>query len=152
VTLAKHIPGGWLTRLIVVVVCLGMNFCASVHADDATEFKPEDIAFYREKVRPLLKARCDKCHGATVTEPKGGLRLHARTSALTGGDSGPAIVPGDTAESLLIQAINYDGLEMPPRSKLPAGEIAILTRWVRIGLPWPPGDVHVQVDARSISA
>jgi hypothetical protein len=47
----------------------------------------------------------------------------------------------------LIQAINYDGLEMPPRSKLPAGEIAILTRWVRIGLPWPPGDVHVQVDA-----
>ncbi len=56
---------------------------------------------------------------------------------LKGGETGPAIVPGEPAESLLIQAVNWTELEMPPKSKLPDGEIAILTRWVESGAVWP---------------
>ena len=48
----------------------------------------------------------------------------------------PAVVSGKPSESLLIDAINYGDFEMPPKTKLPAGEIAILTKWVEMGAPW----------------
>ena len=54
----------------------------------------------------------------------------------TGGDSGPPIVPGKPDESLLIEAVNYKSLQMPPADrggKLPAEEIAVLTEWIRRG-------------------
>ncbi len=68
------------------------------------------------------------------------MRLDSLGAMLTGGKSGPAIVPGKPAESNLIQAINYASEEMPPDGKLPAEQIAALTRWVAIGAPWPRGD------------
>ena len=67
---------------------------------------------------------------------KGGLRLDARAAILTGGTTGPAVVPGNPKESLLVDAINYgETYQMPPKSKLPAAEIATLTDWVRRGAP-----------------
>jgi hypothetical protein len=61
---------------------------------------------------------------------------------LSGGNSGPAVVPGKPGESLLVDAINYgDIVQMPPKSKLPKGEIEALTRWVERGAPWPATDV-----------
>ena len=57
---------------------------------------------------------------------------------LKGGRSGPAVVPGSAAQSLLIHAINHDTLlQMPPKAKLPLGEVAILTQWVDTGANWP---------------
>ncbi len=65
------------------------------------------------------------------------MRLDARAAILAGGESGPAVVPGDAGASLLIDAINYgEDHQMPPKSKLPAPEIATLTRWVEMGAPW----------------
>ncbi|MBC7821355.1 MAG: PSD1 domain-containing protein, partial [Planctomycetaceae bacterium] len=58
---------------------------------------------------------------------------------LRGGDSGAAIVPGKPGESLLVKAINYVDFEMPPKSRLPEGEVAILTEWVKRGAPWSVG-------------
>src|SRR5690606_36008692 len=75
-------------------------------------------------------------HGPDVQE--GNLRLDRRSSAFKGGDSGPAVVPGKPDEGFLIEAVHYGGVyEMPPAGKLPAGEIALLTDWVRRGAPWP---------------
>lgn len=122
-------------RLLVLTTCLAW-LTSDLFADDSAEFKPEDIAFFQQKVKPLLTARCLSCHGADVKEPKGSLRMHSRAAILVGGDSGPAAEAGNPADSLMIQAINYDGFEMPPRSKLPKGELDILTRWVKLGLPW----------------
>jgi hypothetical protein len=69
---------------------------------------------------------------------KGGLRLDARDSILKGGETGPAAVSGQPDESLLIEAVNYgDTLQMPPKSRLAPEEVATLTRWVALGLPWP---------------
>jgi hypothetical protein len=64
--------------------------------------------------------------------------LDSRAAALKGGDTGRAIVPGNTKESLLIDAINYGELyQMPPKSRLPAAEIGVLTAWIERGAPWP---------------
>src|SRR5437879_7156010 len=97
----------------------------------------EEAEFFEKEVRPLLVARCHKCHG-DLAKPKGKLRLTSRTNVLQGGESGPAAVAGKPGESLLVQAIGYtDVLKMPPTERLPDREIATLTRWVQMGLAWP---------------
>ena len=82
--------------------------------------------------------RCFECHGGT--KAGGGLSLQTAAGWRNGGESGPTILPGKTEESLLIKAINYGEIEMPPsdkRGKLSADEIAILTKWVARGAPDP---------------
>ncbi|MBA62813.1 MAG: hypothetical protein CMJ76_10665 [Planctomycetaceae bacterium] len=101
-----------------------MLTCTSLHADE----------FFEKKVRPLLVAKCYQCHAGTKTS--GGLALDTKEGWAKGGESGAAIVPGDIEASLLIDAINYKGLEMPPADeggKLTSDEIAILTFWVKNG-------------------
>src|SRR5262249_62000231 len=87
----------------------------------AGETKPKEAAlddasrieFFEKSVRPVLATRCQSCHGAT--KQKGGLRLDSRSAALAGGNTGPAVVPGDAGASLLIQAVNYgEDVRMPP--------------------------------------
>ncbi len=108
-------------------------------ADAPTD--PAADAFFESKVRPILVARCLECHGDSA-KPKGGLRLDSRAAALQGGDSGPAAVAGQPGESPLIAALRYaDEPRMPPKGKLPDGEIAALERWVALGLPWPEAAV-----------
>ena len=62
-----------------------------------------------------------------------GLRLDSHEGLLTGGETGPAVVPGKPDESLLVDAISYKTLEMPPKGQLPPEQIAILTKWVESG-------------------
>lgn len=95
-----------------------------------------DARFFEGKIRPLLLARCQQCHGPG--ESKGGLRLDSRQAALAGGDTGPAIVAGDPEQSLLVDAVRYGPTyQMPPTGKLPEAEVALLVDWVRRGAPWP---------------
>ena len=96
------------------------------------------VEFFEKRVRPILSARCQGCHGPA--KQKGGLRLDARETAIAGGATGPAVVPGNPSESLLVDAINYgENYQMPPKSKLPPEEIATLTEWVQRGAPWGIG-------------
>ncbi|MFN8855421.1 MAG: DUF1549 domain-containing protein, partial [Planctomycetaceae bacterium] len=93
-------------------------------------------AFFESKIRPNLIDRCLECHGSE--KAKAGLRLDKPQLARAGGDSGAAIVAGKPDESLLIQVVRYTGdLKMPPRSKLPDAEIALLIEWVKQGATWP---------------
>ncbi len=111
------------------------------------KFDAEGVEFFEKHVRPLLAARCQSCHGAQ--KQKGNLRLDSRAGALKGGDSSPAIVPGKPEESLLVDAIRYGEMyQMPPKSQLPAEEIATLVEWVRIGAPWGR-EVAEQVSAET---
>lgn len=96
---------------------------------------PDQDAFFEKNVRPLLVERCLGCHGEK--EQKGGLRLDHLSDILVGGESGAAVVPNEVDESLIIQAVRYQGYEMPPDGKLPENEIAILEKWVSMGAPWP---------------
>ncbi len=95
---------------------------------------PADNAFERH-VRPVLVEHCINCHGPK--KQMGGLRLDSRAALLKGGDTGPAIKPGDDG-SLLLKAVRHDGeLKMPKGKKLPAPAIDALAAWVKAGAPWP---------------
>src|SRR5262245_36755753 len=97
---------------------------------------PAQVDYFEKKVRPLLDRSCFQYHGAD--KKKGGLRLDSRAGMLEGGDSGPAIVPGQPDRSRLVQAVRYaDMLRMPPKEKLKDDEVAVLTAWVKMGAPWP---------------
>jgi len=104
----------------------------------AAALDPKDVEFFEKEIRPILSAKCDKCHSHESENVRGGLRLDTRAGWTIGGDTGPAIVPGDPDASLVIQAIRYDGdYQMPPDGKISNEQIAALTRWVKIGAPDP---------------
>ncbi|MFO0888911.1 MAG: DUF1549 domain-containing protein [Isosphaeraceae bacterium] len=102
----------------------------------AAKDDPARTAFFRDKVQPILKSRCLRCHGGEA-KVRGNLRLDAREAVLKGGDLGPAVSLEKPEESLLLQAIRYQELEMPPSGKLSQAEIDALSRWVHEGLAWP---------------
>ena len=98
----------------------------------------EDRQHFESKVRPLLIQHCGECHGKE--KHKGELRILSQAYLLEGGESGPSIVPGDPDASLLLQAMKYQGLEMPPAGKLPDDQIEIIADWIRKGAIWPSDD------------
>jgi hypothetical protein len=100
----------------------------------------EDLAFFEKKIRPVLAENCYKCHSSESTSMKGGLLLDSRDGIRKGGNSGPAVIPGDAQHSLLIEAIRYENkeLQMPPQKhggRLPDHAIRDLERWVQMGAP-----------------
>jgi hypothetical protein len=102
----------------------------------AAEPTPQALEFFENKVRPLLARKCWSCHGPQ--KQRAGLRLDGHAALLKGGDTGPAVIPGQPDQSLLIRAVRQDGdLKMPPKGRLTAEELESLTAWVRMGAPWP---------------
>src|SRR5215208_2996496 len=97
--------------------------------------QPASSDYFESRVRPVLAANCYDCH---ADERMGGLRLDAREAMLKGGRSGPALVPGDPDESLIIKAVRQSSekLKMPKGGRLRPEEIEALTAWVRAGAPW----------------
>ncbi|SIO59037.1 Planctomycete cytochrome C [Singulisphaera sp. GP187] len=132
---------------------LGLAWLATILVETVAMAAPPDgpgEAFFEQKVRPILVASCAKCHGAKKQES--GLRLDARAALIQGGDNGPAVVPGDPAKSLLIQAVNHEGdLAMPPGRKLSDEQIGVLKQWVERGMPWPGGDTPVAIRSSAIT-
>ena len=111
---------------------------------------PED--FFESRVRPVLARQCAECHSEGRT--RGRLRVTTRAELLTGGKSGPAIVPGDPDASLLIKAIRHEIAKMEmPRDAPPLSprDIEGLVEWVRMGAPWPESAPPIVV-AASVSA
>lgn len=111
---------------------LFLLFTAGVLADDT--------AFFESKIRPVLTKHCYECHSAESGKSKGGLMLDTRNAIRAGGDSGPAVVPGDAARSLLLTAMKHSDpdLEMPPKkAKLPDAVIADFETWIKNGAADP---------------
>ncbi|HEY8995883.1 MAG TPA: c-type cytochrome domain-containing protein, partial [Lacunisphaera sp.] len=112
-----------------------------IHAAEPALSK-DDTAFFDAKIRPILTEQCYKCHSHSADKIKGGLLLDSRDALLSGGSSGPVIVPGKPDDSLLIQALRYtdEDLRMPPEDhggKLSDQQIADFVEWVRRGAPDP---------------
>ena len=104
------------------------------------EIAKAQLDFFENKVRPVLAQHCYKCHNSAEGKLKGDLALDTKDGVIHGGETGPAIVPGDPAKSLLIKAISYTdaNLQMPPKGeKLSDAQIADLTAWVKMGAPDP---------------
>ena len=99
---------------------------------------------FETRVRPVLAKNCYACYTATKL---GGLQLDTREAALRGGKSGPAIVPGDPENSLLIQVIRqtHAALKMPPSGRLAQSELDDMAPWVRDGAVWPENQAALRI-------
>jgi hypothetical protein len=109
-------------------------------ADDAP--RPDSgasVEFFEKKVRPILANHCYACHSAE-TKPAGGLRVDDRNGLLTGGNTGPAVVPGKPQQSLLLKrVVHKDAKRRMPKEgeQLTSEQVAHLTKWVAEGAAWP---------------
>src|SRR5438309_5070340 len=102
----------------------------------AQELARDQSDFFENKIRPLLVDECYKCHSQQAPKLKGGLSLESREGWIKGGDTGPAIVPGNPDASLLIKAVRYadEDLQMPPKGKkLAPAQITDLESSVKMG-------------------
>jgi mono/diheme cytochrome c family protein/cytochrome c553 len=129
---------GWILPwlLLAFAATSGVNVVAGDLAPTKGKLDVAAEEFFEVKVRPVLAAHCQECHGAE--KHKGGLRLDGRGAMLKGGETGAVVVPGKPNDSPLIEAIRYEGeVQMPPKGKLKDEEIAALTDWVKRGAPWP---------------
>jgi mono/diheme cytochrome c family protein len=123
-----------MKRVLFLIVPLGGLIVLATGR--ASTVDVDAAARFFDQVKPVLDAKCIQCHGPD--KQKGKLRLDSLDAAKKGGETGPAIVPGDPEKSLLVQAIRHTNakLQMPPKEKLKDEQIAALTAWVKDGATW----------------
>ena len=110
-------------------------FAAPASELPAAASGPVDFA---TQIQPLFEQRCHACHGPANS--MNGLRLDRREDAFAGGHSGPAILPGDSANSRLIHMVAGYRVKavMPPAGEpLAAEQIGLLRAWIDQGAAWP---------------
>ncbi|MBX3415475.1 MAG: PSD1 domain-containing protein [Pirellulales bacterium] len=134
---APLLPRVRLSCALCGMVLLSQAWMAACTLAAEGQPEPAQVEFFEKHVRPLLVQNCYPCHSADAKEVRGGLRLDSRAGWITGGDSGPAVVPGDPEASPLIRAVRYEDFEMPPNGKLPGADVARLVEWVKMGAPDP---------------
>lgn len=117
---------------------LFMLLPALLDTSRAAEITGPGAEFFESKIRPVLASACYDCHGPE--KQKAGLRLDSRDAVLKGGESGPAIVPGDAEKSLLFQTISgeHPDLKMPKNADaLSAVTVSAFREWIQMGAPDP---------------
>jgi cytochrome c553 len=125
-------------RYLVGLLCVAALWSAGIaSAGESQADAKQNLDFFEKKIRPALVRNCYECHSGDAKKAKGGLVLDTRAGLRKGGESGAAVVPGHPDDSLLIEAVRYDGLEMPPAGKLPDETIADLVKWVEMGAADP---------------
>ncbi len=120
----------------LMLLSIGLTTYCCTSSAVADEANPARFDHFFKKVAPLLASRCSSCHG--IDKAEGGLRLDD-IGIRAGGDSGAVVIPGNAAESLLIQAVRqeHESLAMPPKEKLGPEQISTLVDWVNTGAIWP---------------
>lgn len=116
---------------------LGVLLAVAALLTGADEKAPPKKVDFARDVQPILKARCLECHNAERREAK--LSVATRADLLKGGASGPALVPGSSRESLLVQRVTgFSAPVMPFASEpLTEAQIQTLRDWVDQGAAWP---------------
>lgn len=121
---------------MAVIISCGVLLCVPsiCRSDDP------GLAFFESAIRPVLVQQCYECHSADA-EAKGdleaGLRLDTKQGMLAGGDAGPAVLPGDPENSLLLTALRREKDQMPPSGRLPDAVIDKFAKWIAMGAPDP---------------
>jgi mono/diheme cytochrome c family protein len=126
-------------RLILSSALMPLAFTALTRAEEPQAPDRAKVEFFEKKIRPMLANHCVICHSAD-TNSKGGLRLDDRNGLLTGGNTGPAIVPGQPEKSNLLRRVTQTELKkrMPIEGMhLTDAEVADLTAWIKDGAAWP---------------
>src|SRR4051812_46059656 len=126
-----------MNPLTLLLACSVLSAGMTVAAEPAPD--ASQVAFFESKIRPVLASKCYECHSAQAKKVKGNLLLDTREGIRKGGDTGPAVVPGNPAESLLVKAIHYTDkdMQMPPKEQLSDAVIADFEHWISMGAPDP---------------
>jgi mono/diheme cytochrome c family protein len=100
---------------------------------------------YVRDIEPIFLKNCNDCHGVDVSQQD--LRLDSYVGLKRGGNSGPAIVPGKSRESLLVDAITVgkEANKMPPEDygdRLSAADVDLIRRWIDAGAIGPDNAVE----------
>lgn len=119
----------------VAVCCLLLSAALSAQAND--KLSQEELAFFETKIRPVLAEHCYACHSSESDELGGKLLLDSAQAISNGGESGPLIDAELTEGSLLLKAIRYEDLQMPPDAPLSEAIVKDFTNWVERGAPYP---------------
>jgi cytochrome c553 len=123
-----------ILTLLVLAVCASLATADEPAAvADPQSPDPEQLAFFESRIRPVLVQHCYKCHSAESKDIRGGLLVDSRQGLLLGGDSGPAVVPGDASAGELLAALRHETVEMPPDRRLPDTVIADFRKWIESG-------------------
>lgn len=118
----------------VLCILIAAVTASTVLSDERTDTeRAARLDFFEAKIRPVLVENCYQCHSAQAKNVRGGLLLDSLEGVTQGGDSGPAVVPGEPADSLLVSSLKHESFEMPPDRKLPDHVIADFEQWVRDG-------------------
>ncbi|MBL8816985.1 MAG: DUF1553 domain-containing protein [Planctomyces sp.] len=142
-------------RTVAAFVAFAFGFCffepfGLRQAVSVPQEESKSTEFFEQRIRPVLVQHCYECHSAESEGVKGGLMLDTAEGLRAGGDSGSAIVAGRSAESLLIDALRYKSLQMPPKGKLPESVVLDFERWIDDGAPDPrigaPAAVKKSID------
>ena len=156
-SLRKHYPlrntAVFNHRRIITLQLLGTPLCcwllgaALGISDDQVG---ESHARFEKEIRPVLVEHCIECHGADKQE--GGLRLDSAAALQNGGESGPALLAGEPAESLILEALKYESLEMPPSGPLSEQTVGQFELWIAEGAQWPESSPLLRAATDKISA
>ncbi|HVW02948.1 MAG TPA: DUF1549 domain-containing protein, partial [Planctomycetaceae bacterium] len=125
-----------MIRVFRLALILALLLPGVARADD------EGVQFFETRIRPVLVEHCYSCHSGKAQEDKklkGQLFLDTAAGVAAGGETGPIVVKGKSAESPLLHALKYEGPEMPPAGKLSDAIIADFARWIDMGAPDPRG-------------
>lgn len=138
-----------MNRLRTWLPWLPVLFAAGAQAHAA---ESQGIEFFETHIRPLLVDNCYECHSTGAEKLKANLYLDSRAGWETGGDSGPALIPGKPEESLLLEAVSHtnNDLQMPPKKRLSDHEIEKLKEWILMGAP-DPRDGEVKKHSEKIN-
>lgn len=117
------------------IVCIAVFHASSGFPTEPVD--PSGVDFFEKHIRPVLVSKCYQCHAADAKKVEGDLLLDTREGLRNGGTTGPAVVPRKTEDSILLEAIRHDGLQMPPNEKLPADVIIRFEQWIKMGAPDP---------------
>ena len=140
-------------RYGILSLAILLPICSTGFSDETS--KRQRLEFFEANIRPVLVKHCYECHAGDSKKVQGRLLLDSRQGLLKGGESGPAIVPSNPKESLLISAMKHNALEMPPKGKLPDSVIADFEKWISDGAidprDAPPAGDHAQATAWEVT-
>ncbi len=146
-------------RLSLTVITIGAasHVEAETPSGHAKTLSGNDRAFFENRIRPVLVNYCYECHSTEAKDVGGKLLLDSRDGVLKGGQSGPALVVGHPEQSLILQALCYDDLEMPPERPLPESVVNDFAVWIRHGAADPrvmeaAGDAPSAVASEGVAA
>jgi hypothetical protein len=143
----------WISPLLCMFLMSLWGVDGLVPAQDRPS--QEQFDFFETKIRPVLVRECYSCHSAEAAATgklRGGLLLDSRAAIRQGGETGPAVVPGDSKQSILLSAIRHEDFEMPPKGKLDEAVIADFEKWIQSGAADPRDGQSVAAAAMDVES